>query len=206
MRVAILLTISAGLLGLSVGAQKASEASGNANAPKYTADGKMIFPANYREWVYLSSGVDMSYRQDMQMDHSMFDNVFVNPEAYKYFVANGTWPDKTMLVLELRKAGTKSAINKAGHYQTTEMMGREVHVKDESRFPGKWAFFGFDSGVPSTQLPTEMDCYSCHQQHAAVDTTFVQFYPTLIELAKKKGTLSAPYLKEEAAAGGATQK
>jgi len=44
----------------------------------------------------------------------MFDNVFVNPESYKYFVANGTWPDKTMLVLEVRGAETKSAINKAG--------------------------------------------------------------------------------------------
>ncbi|MDP9148072.1 MAG: cytochrome P460 family protein [Acidobacteriota bacterium] len=205
MRVAVLLVITMGLLGLSVGGQKASEVGG-VNTPKYTAGGKMIFPANYREWVYLSSGVDMSYRQDMQMDHSMFDNVFVNPEAYKYFVANGTWPDKTMLVLELRVAGTKSAINKAGHFQTTEMMGREVHVKDESRFPSKWAFFGFDSDEPSSAFPTEMDCYSCHQQHAAVDTTFVQFYPTLIELAKKKGTLSAPYLKDEAAAGAATKK
>ncbi len=25
-----------------------------------------------------------------------------------------------------------------------ELMGMEVHVKDESRFPGKWAFFAFD--------------------------------------------------------------
>ena len=48
MRVAILLVISVGLLGLSVGAQKASEAGGG-NTPKYTADGKMVFPANYRE-------------------------------------------------------------------------------------------------------------------------------------------------------------
>jgi len=46
-------------------------------------------------------------------------------------------------------------------------------------------------------FPTEMECYSCHAQHTAVDTTFVQFYPTLIEIAKKKGTLSAAYLKEE---------
>jgi hypothetical protein len=43
-------------------------------------------------------------------------------------------------------------------------------------------------------------CYSCHEQHAAVDTTFVQFYPTLLEIAKKKGTLAPGYLKEEAAA------
>ena len=78
-------------------------------------------------------------------------------------------------------------------------MGREVHVKDEARFPGKWAFFGFDTDVPAKQVPKEAACYSCHEQHAAVDTTFVQFYPTLIELAKKKGTLSANYLRDEAA-------
>jgi hypothetical protein len=72
-------------------------------------------------------------------------------------------------------------------------------VKDESRFPGKWAFFGFDSDGPAKQVPKEAECYSCHEQHAAVDTTFVQFYPTLIEFAKSKGTLSANYLKDEAA-------
>jgi len=33
-----------------------------------------------------------------------------------------------------------------------------------------------------------------------VDTTFVQFYPTLIGIAKKKGTLSPAYLKEEPSA------
>ena len=59
--------------------------------------------------------------------------------------------------------------------------------------------FGFDSDGPAKQVPKEAACYSCHEQHAAVDTTFVQFYPTLIELAKKKGTLSANYLKDEAA-------
>ena len=49
------------------------------------------------------------------------------------------------------------------------------------------------------QIPARAECYSCHEKHAAVDTTFVQFYPTLLEIAKKKGTLSPNYLKEEAA-------
>ena len=44
-----------------------------------------------------------------------------------------------------------------------------------------------------------MDCYTCHTQHAAVDTTFVQFYPTLLPIAQSKGTLSASYQKESAA-------
>jgi len=178
-----------------------AESTSPTQIPTYTAEGRLLFPANYREWIYLTSGVDMSYSPNgMGMDHSMFDNVFVNPDAYKSFLQTGTWPDKTMLVLEVRTAGSKASINKSGHYQTTEIMGHEIHVKDESRFPGKWAFFGFDGDNPAKQVPKEAACYSCHEQHAAVDTTFVQFYPTLIELAKKKGTLSANYLKDEAAA------
>src|SRR5580765_108795 len=170
----------------------------SANLPVYTADGNLKFPTEYRQWVYLTSGVDMSYSPNMSMDHSMFDNVFVNPEAYRAFLQTGTWPDKTMLVLEGRMAGSRGSINKTGHFQTGEIMGREVHLKDEVRFPGKWAFFNLDDGVTGKLLPKEMDCYSCHEQHGAVDTTFVQFYPTLLEIAKKKNTLSAAYLKEEA--------
>lgn len=177
-------------------ARTSSETS--ANSPVYTSDGNLKFPANYREWVYVTSGVDMSYSPNMSMDHSIFDNVFVNPEAYKVFLQKGTWPDKTMLVLEARMAGTKGSINKTGHFQTGEVMGREVHLKDEARFPGKWAFFNAEDGVTGKLLPKEMDCYSCHEQHAAVDTTFVQFYPTLLEIAKKKNTLSGAYVKEEA--------
>jgi hypothetical protein len=175
-------------------------APNNSNVPVYTSDGRLVFPANYREWIYLTTGMDMDYNPDPSMaGHSMFDNVFVNPESYKVFVATGTWPDGTMLVLEGRMAANKGSINKAGHYQTNEVMMRSVHVKD-SRFDGKWAFFGSDDeGKPTKQIPKEAVCYSCHEQHAAVDTTFVQFYPTLLEIAKKKGTLAAGYLKEESA-------
>ena len=127
----------------------------------------------------------------------MFDNVFVNPEAYKAFVETGTWPDKTVLVLEGRGAEGKGSINKSGNYQGTETMGVEVHVKDEARFPGKWAFFGFDDErKPAKMIATTTNCYSCHVDHAAVDTTFVQFYPTLLPIAKAKGTLSAAYQKD----------
>jgi len=184
---------------VTVAPQASSNIENSAKLPVYTPDGNLKFPTQYREWVYLTSGVDMSYSPNMSMDHSMFDNVFVNPEAYRAFLQTGIWPDKTMLVLEARMAGSKGSINKTGHFQTGEIMGREVHVKDASRFPGKWAFFNADDGVTGKLLPREMDCYSCHEQHGAVDTTFVQFYPTLLEIAKKKNTLSAAYVKEEAA-------
>ncbi|HTD43341.1 MAG TPA: cytochrome P460 family protein, partial [Bryobacteraceae bacterium] len=82
--------------------------------PKQGWDAKeqMNLPPNYREWVYLTTGFDMSYNPELAaMDHSMFDNVFVNPEAYKKFVETGTWPDKTVMVLEARMAENKGSIN-----------------------------------------------------------------------------------------------
>ncbi len=190
-----LLTPILGVTGISP--QASSKGEGNPNAPTYAQDGKLKFPGNYREWAYLTSGIDMSYGPAADMGHSMFDNVFVNPEAYKGFMETGKWPDRTVLVLEVRMAGSKGSINKNGHFQTGQVMGREAHVKDEARFPGKWAFFDSEDGVTGKLLPKEMDCYSCHEQHAAVDTTFVQFYPTLLEIAKKKSTLSPAYVKEE---------
>src|SRR5467141_2555742 len=98
------------------------------SAPEYTSDGQLKFPENYREWVYLTSGFDMSYNPAQTAGHDMFDNVFVNPDAYKAFLETGTWPDKTMLVLEVRAAKNKGSINKAGHFQDTDVMGREIHV------------------------------------------------------------------------------
>src|SRR5262249_9518920 len=90
----------------------------------------------------------------------------------------------------------KGSINQHGSYQTEGLMGVEVHVKDEARFPGKWAFFGFDDAKTAKMTPTAASCYSCHAQHGAVDTTFVQFYPTLLPIAKAKGTLPTGYQKE----------
>jgi hypothetical protein len=174
----------------------------SAYTPAYAQNGDMLPPANYREWIYLSTGIDMSYNPktaEMQ-DHSMFDNVFVDPQSYRSFLATGAWPDKTVMVLEVREARNKGSINQQGHYQGTEVMGMEVHVKDEARFPGKWAFFDFDKPTSNgTLIPTGASCYSCHAAHAAVDTTFVQFYPTLLPIAQKKNTLSEGYLKEETA-------
>lgn len=161
-----------------------------AYAPSYTKDGQLLMPAEYRTWIFLTSGIDMSYSQKAgAAGHSEFDNVFVNPAAFAGFQKTGMWPDKTVLVLEGRAAASKGSINQRGHFQGTDLTGIEVHVKDASRFPAQWAFFDFENAVSGKLFARPAACYTCHEQHAAVDTTFVQFYPTLIEIAKKHGTL-----------------
>src|ERR1700757_2035815 len=163
----MLINLKTVLLGLMVllASAAALHQSGapHANPPEYTSDGQMKFPEHYREWVYLTSGIDMSYNPKAQAaDHSMFDNVFVSPEAFKAFQETGTWPDKTVLVLEARVAQNRGSINQRGHFQGSEVMGVEVHVKDEARFAGKWAFFPFDNSPTAKMIATNMDCYSCH--------------------------------------------
>jgi hypothetical protein len=158
---------------------------------QYTKDGMMILPKDYRQWVFLTSGLGMTYGPAGAVDgagNPRFDNVFVNSAAYKSFLQTGTWPDKTVLILEVRGSDSKVSINKDGRVQTN-VLAVEAHVKDTARFPGGWAFFGFHDGSDRGKIfATTETCYSCHQQNGAVDTTFVQFYPTLTEVAKKKGT------------------
>ncbi len=86
---------------------------------QYNKEGKLLLPADYREWVFLTSGLGMSYADNPQPNaNPLFDNVFVNPAAYQAFLKTGTWPDKTVLVLELRNSDTKVSINKDGRVQT----------------------------------------------------------------------------------------
>lgn len=185
----------------ALGLAAASHAEGPAGPARYTADGKLEYPSDYRTWVYLSSGMDMSYAEGASAsDAHLFDSVFVNREAYDDFLKTGHWPDKTMFVLELRRAQGKGSINKKGLFQT-DKLGMEVHVRDQARFKdtGGWAFFGgFRNDGPGNKIPTAAGCIACHEQHGAVDTTFAQFYPTLMPIAKAKKTIAAAYLKEEA--------
>ena len=57
----------------------------SSDAPQFTPDGQLVLPKDYREWVYLSSGLGMTYGPAAQADqrNPMFDNVFVTRAAYK---------------------------------------------------------------------------------------------------------------------------
>src|SRR5665213_4192903 len=112
-------------------------------APAYAPDGRMSFPAGYREWIYLSTDFDLSYAAGLPPNSHVFGNVFVNRDAYAAFRKTRTWPDKTVLMLELRQAGGDNPLNKRGQYQGSGApLGIEVHVKDEAK--GGWGFYGFD--------------------------------------------------------------
>jgi hypothetical protein len=159
------------------------------SVPQFTSEGKLVRPVDFRRWVYLSSGFGMSYSQQPN-GMQAFTNVFVNPTSYDYYVSNGKWPDKTIFVLEEYGSTSQGSINKYGSYQT-EFMGLDVEVKQEARFPDKWAYFNFQGEAKTAGAisPAKNDCWKCHDQNAAVEHSFVQFYPELLKIARAKNTL-----------------
>jgi hypothetical protein len=169
-------------------------------APSFTSAGQLVRPLDYRSWVFVTSGLGMTYgpAQPAAGQPPMFDNVFVTRDAYATFLRSGTWPDKTMFILEIRRAEVNVSINNGGHTQG-DLALIEAAVKDTERFTstGGWGYFSFDSrdGLVETAapLPATARCYACHSANTAVDNTFVQFYPELFAVAKAKGTIKATY-------------
>lgn len=162
---------------------------------KYASSGELLRPTDYRDWAFVTSGLGMTYGPAGQDGHVMFDNVFVNRESYRQFMASGKWPEKTMFVLELRGAEEHVSINNGGQTQGG-LMAIEASVKDSARFPDTtWAYFDMGAGSrPSAApLPASAACYACHKSKTAVEWTFVQFYPTLFEVARRMGTVKPTY-------------
>ena len=167
--------------------------------PSYTGDGRLLRPTDYREWIFVSSGLGMTYgpAQPSGDGPPLFDNVFVTPAAYREFLRSGAWPDGTMFVLEIRRAEANVSINNGGRTQGA-LAAVEASVKDRQRFGGSgWAYFTFGNGQRLAEnaapLAATASCYTCHRANTAVDNTFVQFYPTLFEAARLHGTVKADF-------------
>ena len=164
------------------------------DGPTYSTGNALVRPANYREWVFLGSGLGLTY--DAAANSTTFTNVFVNPAAYRGFMDTGKWPDKSVFVLEFRASATEAPPNTTGRYQT-RLVGVEAEVKD-ARFPDGWAFYNFRLKAEATVMADSAPplageevarCVECHTKSTAVERTFVQFYPTLLEVARAKGTV-----------------
>jgi hypothetical protein len=171
--------------------------------PQFDAEGRLLPPKDYRSFVFLTSGFAMSYGPAAVAAAAggvdVLDNVFVDRAAYDGFLQTGVWPESTLFVLELRTAEETGSIVTRGRFQT-DVVAIEVALKDSKRFPGGgWGYFDFplvDGRLQDAAkaLPKTAGCNACHCKHGAVEQTFTQFYPTLFEVARAKGTVRKDFV------------
>ena len=159
-----------------------------ATTPRFVDGNQLVRPEGYHEWVFVGSSLGMSYSKDSDYNSEPdFQNVYISPEAYREFRAKGTFPEGTVLVLEIVASGGNASINKVGKFED-KILGIEAAVKDSNHFPEKWAYFSFfgpkgEALAQAKPFPKDA-CWSCHNPHGEVDNVFVQFYPVLREAQK----------------------
>ena len=65
----------------------------NSDLPRFGTDNELARPENYREWIYLSSGLGMSYNAAANAPgnpNPPFDNVLVSPAESRSFFKIGS--------------------------------------------------------------------------------------------------------------------
>ena len=145
---------------------------------RYAADGRLLRPAGVDRWVLVGASLGQGYTDATDGGPGMFHRVYLEPSAYEQFLTTGRFPEGTMLALSIRRPERLVHPSRTG-WTEGDLVALEVAVKDQSRFPGGWAYFDFSrDGDRAAAIPRER-CASCHAQHAALDNVFVQFYPQL---------------------------
>lgn len=156
---------------------------------KFDADGRLIRPEGYREWVFIGTPLTPNDMNGGKAAFPEFHHVYIDPKSYDVYQKTGEFRDGTILVKELVSVGSKLAASGKGYF-AGEFIGLEATVKSASRFadqPGGWAYFRFTNertpdGHPladrSPAMPVEA-CNSCHGAAAEQDWVFTQYYPVL---------------------------
>lgn len=189
--------LAAALSGSAAFAQVTSQSG---TAPRYAANGELLAPVGFENWVFVGSNLGMSYKtsagaaERADADQPNFHNVYINPEAYAHFRDTGQFPDPTVLVMEVFAAADKEPkdVLAKGVFDGVRT-GLEVAVKNTHRPDGRttpWAYYNLTDPADSSKIRAsapafpDQACENCHHQHASMDNVWVQFYPTLRKLVK----------------------
>ncbi len=165
--------------------------SGPAWGPNWTAEGALILPRNYHEWIYLGSPLTPHALNGGNAPFPEYHNIYIQPEAYKAYRETGEWPEGTIMFKELQL--TRPATNSDG--SSVEVSGRgyfpgalngvDISVKDSKRFQDTngWGFFNFGHHAPpylqtAAALPKDA-CAGCHIANAD-KMVFSKFYAPIL--------------------------
>ena len=157
--------------------------TGSVEVAQFDADGKLILPESFDNWVFIGTSLGMGYSQ-AEFDpegHNMFQVVRMEPESYRAFLETGRFVDGSQIALHFFGSQTDVSINETG-FVMGDLHMAEIHYKDSTRFPDGFNFYTFNAGdSAATEVALPNECVSCHKRDGAYDGVFVQFYPPIHE-------------------------
>ena len=177
---------------LTVSVLQTAQADKSGWGPRWTADGELLLPKNFHEWVYLGSPLTPHALNGGAAPFPEYHNVYVQPEAYRAYRKNGEWPEGTILLKELQLTrpasfddGSSVEVSGRGYFPAA-LNGIDISVKDASRFKDTngWGFFNFGHHAPpyaksASALPKDA-CAGCHIENAD-NMVFSKFYKPILD-------------------------
>ena len=150
-------------------------------------NGELERPTGYREWVYVGAPLTPNDMNGGKASFPEFHNVYIDPKSWKHWKKTGKFREGAILIKELVSVGTKSATSGKGYFMG-DFLGLEATIKSKKHFPdepGNWAYYSFSTkdhkslNKTAAKLPAAGCNTACHQDGAADDWVFTQYYPVL---------------------------
>jgi len=136
----------------------------------------VAYPTGYRKWAFVKSMVIYSDKHPLFAEFGGLHHVYANAEAMRALVKGGTFPDGSVLVLDLHEAKDENGAWVEG---SRKLVG--VMEKDRARFKatGGWGFEAFKGGSQTERTVTDASaqCFSCHQKQKDNDFVFSGYLP-----------------------------
>ena len=153
-------------LMLACGAASATEKADLSKANAALGDeNEILLPANYRSWVAIAPSTP---GMPTHPQNHLVSRIYVEPSAYEGFVKKGAWPDRTVIVLELRDKTARGA-NRA-------VVGLEVAAKNEAHLVEPWTYYGI---IFDQHKPAESKSMCPDAAPSEADMRLAMFFPAL---------------------------
>jgi Cytochrome P460 len=169
-------------LGSAIASEKSAS---NLPAARFSST-ELKLPANYRSWVELSPKTPGVPRH--QHKH-VAGKLFVEPAAFEHFNRTGTWPNKSVIVLELRAEKP----SKFANGKTCDVVGLEAAVKDDTHFPDAWSYYGIVYDQPKA-VNSKLQSLSSETGEEPLHMMLAMGYPTLRAVINAKPSAMYPTL------------
>lgn len=170
---------------LSMGATVAVADDSKKYEAAFTADGDLVRPSGWREWVFVGSPLTPNSLNGGEAPFPEFHTVYIDPESWQHWKDTGEFREGTMLAKELTLVGATAATSGIGFFNG-DLQGFEIAHKDSKRYSedtGGWAYYSFghkpEPYADTTAAMPNAACAACHTAAAADDMVFTQYYPIL---------------------------
>ena len=155
------------------------------------AENETTIPDGFRYWPFIGAPLTPHGLNNGAAGFPEFHHVYIEPEAFRAYIATGEFPEGTTIVKELvllqegeYEDGSRDAASGRGFF-ADRFAGIDMMVKDTARFKetNGWGFYNFGHHEPPyakvASPASYADCASCHEGGADHDMVFTSMYPFL---------------------------